>query len=173
MLYTVNILTVNILTKELDNITSISKSDFLHALFVLKSLLGTEFGNSGKQNHPTLSMPEYILMKEAEESVNGCADLTMVREYLAVSKAAISQMLSSLEKRGLIIRKIDSKNRRNLVLILTEAGKVALQEKSADVEYRISEIKCAMGESETAQFAELIEKLNDAVRVSSENGRSL
>lgn len=118
-------------------------------------------------------MPEYILMKEAEESVNGCADLTMVREYLAVSKAAISQMLSSLEKRGLIIRKIDSKNRRNLVLILTEAGKVALQEKRADVEYRISEIICAMGEPETAQFAELIEKLNDTVRVSSENGRSL
>lgn len=47
---------------------TMSAFDFLHSLFMLKSLLGAEFGNSGKSDRPTLSMQEYVLMKKASEA---------------------------------------------------------------------------------------------------------
>src|SRR5699024_12291720 len=50
-------------------------------------------------------------------------DLTSVREYLAVTKASVSQMLASLEKRGLLVRQIDPTNRRNLIVTLTSDRK--------------------------------------------------
>ena len=131
------------------------KFEFLHSLFVLKSLLGAEFGNS-KTDQPTLSMPEYILMKKTAETESGCTDLTQVREYLAVSKAAISQMLSSLERRGLLVREIAPQNRRNLLLTLTPAGEGALESKRIEVEQRVAEIVSCMGQAETEQFTALI-----------------
>ena len=66
------------------------KTDFLHSLFVLKSMLGAEFAKAAGERE-TLSMPEYILMKKAAEAENGNADLAEIREYLAVTKAAVSQ----------------------------------------------------------------------------------
>ena len=66
-------------------------SDFLHALFVLKSLLGTQFSKSAKTDTHSLSMAEYVLLKQLTET----ASLTEIRKYLSMSKAAVSQMLSS------------------------------------------------------------------------------
>ena len=98
-------------------------SDFLHALFVLKSLLGTQFSKSAKTQIHSLSMAEYALMKHVSET----ASLTEIREYLSITKAAVSQMLSSLEKRGFLTREIDRANRRNLIVFLTPAGQQVLQ----------------------------------------------
>ena len=152
---------------------TVSAFDFLHSLFMLKSLLGAEFGNSSKSDRPTLSMQEYVLMKKASEAKNGNTDLTGIREFLAISKAAVSQMLSSLERRGLINRKVDPQNRRNLILSLTSTGRIALKEKSVEVDQRIAEIISYMGEPDALQFTAIIEKMNDALKASSENRRSL
>ena len=73
-----------------------TKAELLHSLFVLKGLLSTEFS---KPAGDTLNIPEYIMMKMVSE---GNSNLTEIREYLAVSKPAVSQMLSALEKRGLL-----------------------------------------------------------------------
>lgn len=152
---------------------TVSAFDFLHSLFILKSLLGAEFGNSGKSDRPTLSMQEYVLMKKASEAKNRNADLTGIREFLSISKAAVSQMLSSLERRGLINREVDPQNRRNLILSLTSTGRIALKEKSVEVDQRIAEIISYMGEQDALQFTAIIEKINDALKASSENRRSL
>ncbi len=143
-------------------------SDFLHALFVLKSLLGAEFSKSAKSDTRSLSMAEYVLMKQVSDTMN----LTQIREYLAISKAAVSQMLSSLEKRGYLTREIDQTNRRNLIVSLTPAGQAILREKDEEADSRFEKIIAEMGEADTREFIRLIEKMNDALKASTENRRN-
>lgn len=131
--------------------------DLLHSLFLLKSLLNAEF--SKKSGSTDLTMPEYALMRQFALDDN-TKDLTSVREYLAVTKASVSQMLSTLEKRGLLVRKIDPANRRNLIVTLTSEGIERLRQKEFQVERRLRELLAELGETDARQFITLINKMN-------------
>ncbi len=93
-------------------------------------------------------------------SDDNTTDLTTVREYLAVTKASVSQMLSSLEKRGLLVRQIDPANRRNLIVTLTLEGTERLWQKEVQVERRLQELLADLGMTDTMQFITLVNKMN-------------
>ena len=142
-----------------------TNDDFLHSLFLLRSLLSSEFG---KKNDPNdLNMQEYSLMHKLASNDNN-TDLTVIREYLAVTKASVSQMLSSLEKRGMLIRQIDPANRRNLIVILTPEGKKQLQLKQIQVENRFDHLLEKLGEPDAKQFIHLINKMNNILSMEME-----
>ena len=133
------------------------QKDLLHSLFLLKSMLNAEFGK--KVGADDLSMPEYALMCQlASDDTN--TDLASVREYLAVTKASVSQMLASLEKRGLLVRKIDPDNRRNLIVTLTPEGAERIRYKEVQVEQRLKELLSDMGETDALHFITLGNKMN-------------
>ena len=131
--------------------------DLLHSLFLLKSLLNSEFGK--KSDSEDLTMPEYALMRQFALE-DDTTDLTSVREYLAVTKASVSQMLASLEKRGLLVRQIDPTNRRNLIVTLTSEGIERLRQKEFQVERRLRELLAELGEKDALQFITLINKMD-------------
>ena len=131
--------------------------DLLHSLFLLKSLLNSEFGK--KSDSEDLTMPEYALMRQFSLE-DDTTDLTSVREYLAVTKASVSQMLASLEKRRLLVRQIDPTNRRNLIVTLTSEGIERLRQKEFQVERRLRELLAELGETDALQFITLINKMN-------------
>lgn len=131
--------------------------DLLHSLFLLKSMLNSEFGK--KVGIDDLSMPEYSLMCQLESDDKN-TDLTSIREYLAVTKASVSQMLASLEKRGLLVREIDPDNRRNLIVTLTPEGAERLQYKEAQVEQRLKGLLSDLGETDAQHFITLVNKMN-------------
>ena len=131
--------------------------DLLHSLFLLKSLLNSEFGK--KSDSEDLTMPEYALMRQFALD-NNTTDLTSVREYLAVTKASVSQMLASLEKRGLLVRQIDPANRRNLIVTLTPVGIERLRKKEFQVERRLQELLTELGRTDALQFIMLINNMN-------------
>lgn len=131
--------------------------DLLHSLFLLKSMLNSEFGK--KVEIDDLSMPEYSLMCQLESDDKN-TDLTSIREYLAVTKASVSQMLASLEKRGLLVREIDPDNRRNLIVTLTPEGAERLQYKEAQVEQRLKGLLSDLGETDAQHFITLVNKMN-------------
>lgn len=91
---------------------------------------------------------------------NNTTDLTSVREYLAVTKASVSQMLASLEKRGLLVRQIDPANRRNLIVTLTPVGIERLRKKEFQVERRLQELLTELGRTDALQFIMLINNMN-------------
>lgn len=142
-----------------------SQEELLHALFLLKNLLGLEFGK--RSSIDNLSMQEYALLRRLSTS-DGSADLTSVREYLAVTKAAVSQMLASLEKRGLLVREIDPANRRNLIVTLTPDGIVRLRQKEAQVERRLQELLDELGPKDALQFIALVNRMNMILSVKKE-----
>ena len=103
-------------------------------------------------------------MKKAAEAENGNADLAEIREYLAVTKAAVSQMLSSLEKRGFLKRETDPANRRNLIITITASGMDILRQKDLEAEMRMEKIILRFGKEETLQFIQLISKMNETMK---------
>ncbi|HIZ23042.1 MAG TPA: winged helix DNA-binding protein [Candidatus Blautia faecigallinarum] len=134
-----------------------TSDDLIHSLFLLKSLLNSEFGK--KRDSEDLTMPEYALMRQLALD-NNTTDLTSVREYLAVTKASVSQMLASLEKRGLLVRQIDPANRRNLIVTLTPEGIERLRQKEFQVERRLQELLAELDRTDALQFITLINKMN-------------
>ena len=72
----------------------------------------------------------------------------------------MSQMLSSLEKRGLLVRQIDPANRRNLIVTLTLEGTERLWQKEVQVERRLQELLADLGMTDTMQFITLVNKMN-------------
>ena len=104
-------------------------------------------------------MPEYALMRQLARD-GGPSDLASIREYLAVTKASVSQMLSSLEKRGLLVRCVDPANRRNLIVTLTPEGHERLRDKDARVQQRLQEMLADLGETDARQFIALVDRMN-------------
>ncbi len=134
--------------------------ELLHSLFRLKSALNTEFAKDTSSVVKDVSLTEYVLMREIAEKR---ADLTSIGEYLAISKSAVSQMLSALEKKGYLTRRINVKNRRNIVVKLTKAGKNALREKSKEFNARYECITNDIHEGDIKQIIKLIERLQGAI----------
>lgn len=108
-------------------------------------------------------MPEYVLLKMAVTPVQDGTVLAAARAYLCISRAAISQMLASLEKRGLLCREIDPVDRRNILVTLTPAGNAALADMDGKVGRRLDSFFACMGEEDMRQFTRLVAKMNDAM----------
>ena len=140
------------------------QNELVQAMFRLKKMMNRGLGRD--LDNANITMSEFILMREVaentKESYNSMA-LTEVREYLSVSKAAVSQMLNSLEKRGYIVREIDPNNRRNIIVILTEEGKTAFEKKNQEFYDRFEMVIRGIGEKDVSQFIAMINKMSDAM----------
>jgi DNA-binding MarR family transcriptional regulator len=144
------------------------KQNLLHALFFFKRTSHTMFRSLLNDDNGGLSVTELSALgcigRCDEEACN--ADQTThhaMHEALAVSKAAVSQMLSSLEKRGYIQREIDHNNRRKIVITLTEQGKAAVDEAEKKMDVLMSRIITRFGEKDTRNFTRLLDRFTEIV----------
>jgi DNA-binding MarR family transcriptional regulator len=146
------------------------KQDLLQALFRFKKASIALFRSVSDADG--LSAPEL----SALGCIGGCkkgyrADHTThhaMHETLAVSKAAVSQMLGSLEKRGYIRREIDRENRRKIIITLTEQGKSAVDEGQGRMDTVMARIVQRLGAEEAEQFVRLLTRFTQIVE--EENG---
>ena len=155
------------------------KSELLHALFALKNLhfhrLGQgEFGIGGVSRRKCdltgelgLNIPEFALMKQLklreERGENGGAWLAGMGEYLRVSKAAVSQMLGALERRGLLTREPDPGNRRTIIVTLTEKGNELISDFEREFDNYLVMLIERFGEKDTREIIRLIYKFMEII----------
>jgi len=154
------------------------KNELIRALFALRNLHfhrfgGRKFGVGGAMGRQMedggdgLNMPAFTLLKllqEREEKVEtGGALLGEMGDYLCVSKAAISQMLGSLESRRLITREADPENRRTIIVKLTEKGREVIERSERLFDSEISKMIDRFGEKDTKEIIRLIYKFVDIV----------
>jgi len=155
------------------------KGELLHALFALKNLhfhrLGqSEFGIGGVSRRKCslsgelgLNIPEFALLQQLklreERGETGGAWLTGMGEYLRVSKAAVSQMLGALERRGLITREPDPGNRRTIIVNLTEKGNEMISDFEREFDSYLMMLIERFGENDTREIIRLIYKFMEIV----------
>ena len=145
------------MSRELEN-------DLVQAMFRLKKSMNRGLGRDC--NNVNITMSEYILMREVFENTKGKYNsnaLIEVREYLSVSKAAVSQMLNSLEKRGYLTRETDLNNRRNIIVVLTEEGRLVYEKMNEEFYQRFGNLIERVGEENVALFIEMINKMSGAM----------
>lgn len=153
------------------------KNELLHALFVLKNL---HFHRRGQRKHGAgephrhhsfraegfdLNVPELVLLKQLklreENGESGGALLSEMCAHLSVSKAAVSQMLSGLEKRGFITRETDPENRRTIIVQPTAKGIEAARGFERHFDNHIGKLIERFGEDDTREIIRLIYKFVD------------
>ena len=141
------------------------QNELVQAMFRLKKMMNRGLGRD--LDTANITMSEFILMREVakntKESYNPMA-LTEVREYLSVSKAAVSQMINSLEKKGYLTREVDVNNRRNIIVVLTEVGQEVYQKKNQEFFDRFEKVIQGIGETDISHFIAMINKMADAMR---------
>jgi DNA-binding MarR family transcriptional regulator len=140
---------------------SVLAKELVRTIFRFKNI-GMTFPTGIDSDNADVSLAEIALMK-------GIADNTLesdgakIQEALCIKKAAVSQMLNVLEKKGYINREINKENRRKIILTLTPKGETCVKETENAIDTLLSEIISRFGEKNTRQFMTLFNRFADIV----------
>ncbi|AIZ57306.1 transcriptional regulator SlyA [Candidatus Methanoplasma termitum] len=86
-----------------------------------------------------------------------------ISDAIGVSSARVATALNSLENKGLITRRIDSDDRRKIIVELTPEGmKLAEERKKAHTE-RIGAMLALLGEEDSAELVRIVGRLSDII----------
>lgn len=77
---------------------------------------------------------------------------------LQASTARISALLGALEKKGQIERNIDKSNRRNILVTITEAGRLRAEAEMREMKQHMSRVFTDMGETDTVELIRLMRR---------------
>lgn len=138
------------------------KKQLVHSIFQFKRLTSTGFGMGMTEKGSSVNMSELILMSAIADNTSdpeGNVDMADIRGFLSVSKAAVSQMLGSLEKKGYIERDIDRNNRRNLIVTLTAEGREVLEKQYDDFSDMLGKIISHLGEDDVKQMIAIVKRM--------------
>jgi DNA-binding MarR family transcriptional regulator len=146
-----------------------TKQDLLHSLFCIKKTVNSIFRYVLNAKEDGISIAELSALGCIENHCeNDCntADQTThnaMHETLAVSKAAVSQMLSSLEKRDYIQRETDRDNRRKIIITLTKKGKAAVDIAEKNMDALLLCIIERFGEEDSRNLVRLLDRFAETV----------
>ena len=87
-----------------------------------------------------------------------------IKDFMCVSKGAISQTISSLEKKGYVTREINPENRRKLNVTLTEKGIAILKDSQDDMDDMMLTLLNKFGEDNTKNLVALLNKFADVMK---------
>lgn len=122
-----------------------------------------------------ISPGEYFSLRHLEtlrSRGNLHAWISDLRKQSYVSRAAISQMLNSLECKGLIKREMDKVDRRRVTVRLTEEGKQTLERANQQLAAQLSRAIDQFGPENMAQLNQLLRDLHEIVNHSPNEERN-
>lgn len=111
-----------------------------------------------------LNMTELVVMRGLERNCpnsDSNTGVAKVQKQLHITKSAISQMMTSLEKKGYIERMIDPEDRRKRIVTLTAAGKDVLNKTKETTNHNLNEIFSSLGDENIKQFINLLNQVSD------------
>ena len=134
------------------------KKKFMQAIFRFRKS-GMDFPKLADIN-----MTEFFVMNGLSKNIFGddnSVDLSQIQYHTHITKAAISQMFTSLERRGYIIRETDKSNRRRITVVLTPQGTEILAQSQQQANKTLEEILLRLGLEKAQQLVELLSELSD------------
>lgn len=116
----------------------------------------------------SLSQGEYLVLRNIRHAnsslasdgiLNGNIKAATLSDILALSRPSITRILNGLEKRGLITRSINKKDRRSVAISITEEGITALDEANKALLKITNRLVTSLGEADMAKLIELVDKV--------------
>jgi DNA-binding MarR family transcriptional regulator len=145
------------------------KREYIQVLFRFKKA-GLDFPKISDVN-----MTELFVMAGISNNAffkDKSIDLTEIQNLTHITKAAISLMFTSLEKRGYVIRETDRSNRRRITVELTTEGEKVLAEAQTQVDLMLDQTLSRLGEEKAWQLISLLHELSDISDELKNNGVS-
>ncbi|GEM01918.1 DNA-binding transcriptional regulator, MarR family [Halolactibacillus halophilus] len=84
---------------------------------------------------------------------------TQIAEFLGVTTARTASILNSLEKKGVIARSMDPRDRRKIIVEITEKGKGISKEGKNTAITNVSEILEALGEKDASEYVRIMTRI--------------
>lgn len=138
------------------------QKDLVMSITRFRRMMTSGFGSYISDSHAKINMSELVLMSAISDNSYGSDDnvrMTDVSRFLSVSKAAVSQMLRSLENKGYITREVDRNNRRNVIVTLTPAGREVLEEQYGEFSRLLEMVVDRLGEDETREMIRIVDHM--------------
>ena len=92
-------------------------------------------------------------------SPDGCAGVSEIHQTMYISKAAVSQTLNALERKGYITRAIDPSDRRKIMVTITAEGEAELEKTKQLYDNMLNTVLDQFGLEDTKTFIRLAERL--------------
>jgi DNA-binding MarR family transcriptional regulator len=92
--------------------------------------------------------------------MQGEMGIKQLAEFLNVTSGAATQHVDALEKAGLVDREVNTSNRREVVIKVTDKGKRAFQEIRAEKTKALSKLFGDLNDGELKTLVDLIEKVS-------------
>ncbi len=111
-----------------------------------------------------LDLTTISLMKSIEDnSRDSDQNIYMfdLQDELRISRGAISQIASNLEKKGYLVRETDKNNRRKQIVTLTSEGREALQQAEAQFDEVLTAFLTRLGEHDSQEMVRLFNRFAD------------
>jgi len=106
----------------------------------------------------------FILKYLYDKDANGTDVIpSEISNVMQVSTTRISAALGALEKKGQIHREIDTNNRRNILVTITEEGRKRTVSEMQKIQEQMVKVLAKMGEHEAVEFIRLLNLLFDTV----------
>ncbi|WP_461247577.1 MarR family winged helix-turn-helix transcriptional regulator [Treponema sp. R6D11] len=84
-----------------------------------------------------------------------------ISETMCISPARISTALGALEKKKQIHRELDTNNRRNILVTITDLGRERLREHSKKMRKHMMNILNNMGEKDALEYVRLTKRFSE------------
>lgn len=121
--------------------------------------------HSFRLSKPQKEMDEFlrgeIFILQYIYSNNGSAQPREISSAMRISSARIAAALGSMEKKGFIVRSIDSTDRRKIVVRLTSAGENLARERENTMLSNVKEAITRLGTADTKEFLRILDRLID------------
>lgn len=111
-----------------------------------------------------INMTELFVMAGLDSKAfcdDNCVNMAAIQGHMHITKASISQMFKSIEKRGYIVRETDKSNRRKITVELTEDGRRVLYAAKKHTDRMLGEVLSRLGEENAFQLIKLLTKLSE------------
>ncbi|MFF4160113.1 MarR family winged helix-turn-helix transcriptional regulator [Streptomyces sp. NPDC001678] len=115
---------------------------------------------SAARVHPELSLVSFTLLSHLEDR-QGCRATDLAAHYL-LDKSTVSRQIATLERLGLLERRVDPDDQRVQVLHLTAAGRETLAQVAARRHMAFQERLADWNEEDLAGFAAHLLRYNGA-----------
>lgn len=110
---------------------------------------------------------EYFVLKKIiglkNNSKDGKVYVSSISKILKISTPSVTKLLNSLEKKELIIREIDSENRRNTLVEITEKGNFVKKQNDSHIADLMTKVYQRVGRENIIQFLHLSDLIFDAL----------
>ena len=106
---------------------------------------------------------ERLYMVIAETGVNGCISASQLAQDLCIAPSALSRELRTLESAGLIIRRLDTADRRKTLISISDTGEKLKKECENAVISYFASIACDVGDEDIQELCRIHKKITDAL----------